>query len=454
MRKSLTDLGLKILRLIFSQIEITDDEEVKTASIHNSNGFYCIKIGKRFKEKYLKKKNDFYFVLLHEYLHAFLSQFYLGKYYIKKEKNDKIFMNFIFDSIVNYFIAKKLLLKEPLFLKKLYKNLPFSVAIFLNPYEIIKNGEIIKNLNLFLKRKKVFKYSEVSYYIKNFLYNEREDIHNFINFMKRYLKSFKNSWFKIKFIDEIRKIESEIPDFLKDYFKSLKNAGKNKEGGIEKIKIKDGKDIKEETIYIFKEAIKEVISRDNKFYLDYEMHKARGVIPFPSRKETFLISKGFYPFFFSRNLIQKIPIYKRPKVYIDVSGSTREYWSFVYEICYFLKDIILEPIYIFSNRIYEITLEELKNGEIKTTYGTDFDSIARHAIQNDFKKILVITDGYADISKTNRDKIIQKGIEVYIIILKERKVFRKINNPFINLAKKVWVVELNNKFERRGHFLL
>ncbi|MEO0232732.1 MAG: hypothetical protein ABIL90_02155, partial [candidate division WOR-3 bacterium] len=71
-----------------------------------------------------------------------------------------------------------------------------------------------------------------------------------------------------------------------------------------------------------------------------------------------------------------------------------------------------------------------------------FDSIAKHAIQNDFKKILVITDGYANISKINRDKIVEKGIEVYIIILRKRQKFKIIRNSFINIAKKVWEVEL------------
>ncbi|MEO0241260.1 MAG: hypothetical protein ABIM83_07370 [candidate division WOR-3 bacterium] len=441
MRENLTGLGLKILRLIFSQVEITEDEKVKTALISNSNGFYSIKIGKKFKERYLKKKDDLYFVLLHEYLHALLSQFYVGKYYIEKEKNGKIFMNFIFDSIVNYFIAKKLFLKEPEFLKKFYKNLPFSIRVFLNPYKVIKDGKIINNLNFFLKKKKVFKYRQVAYYIKNFLYKENEDIHNFINFIKKYLKNFENLY-KIRFIDEIKKIESKIPDFLKDYLRKSHKGGKNEEEKFEKVKIIDGKNIKNETIHIFKEAIKEAITKDDKFYLVYEMNKSRSVIPFPSRRETLFICRGIYPFFFSRILIQRVPFYKRPKIYIDVSGSTKEYWSFVYEICYFLKDVILEPIYIFSNKVYEITLRDLKEGKIKTTYGTDFDSIAKHAIQNDFKKILVITDGYANISKINRDKIVEKGIEVYIIILRKRQKFKIIRNSFINIAKKVWEVEL------------
>ena len=442
---NITNAGLKILKRVLSTIEIIEDDKIPTAQIKKGDGFYYIKIGKSFKENFIKEKEDEFFVLMHEYLHAFLSHFYLGKYYSEIEEKNKKILNFAFDSIINYFIAKNLLLKEPPLLKKIYKNLPYSLYIFLNPYEVIKNGKLIKDLCSFLKKKNVIKSKEVAYYIENFLYYGKEDIDNFISFINSYLKM----WFKeirIIFIDcvcnSLRKCDKrEIDDFLKKLLREEKMAGYSEETEIEKIKIKEDGKILEETITTFKIAIKNALTYDFSNLKDLKIEKIRTIIPFPGRREILFLKKGIYPFFFSR--LQKYTLYenKRPRIYIDVSGSTNRYWKFVYEICFFLKDLIGEPIYIFSNKVFEISLQNLKEGKVKTTYGTDFDCVAKHIIENNFKKALIITDGYADISPSLLNILISKNVEIYIILINRFDDFK--DNIFLKRAKKIWNVFFN-----------
>lgn len=435
----LTPEGIKILKVVLSTIEIEEDEKTPTAEIRKNNDFYYIKIGKKFKETFLKTDEDYYFVLLHEYLHAFLSQFYLGRYYIEVEKEKRSILNFVFDSIVNYFIAKNLLLKEPPFLKKLYANLPYSLYIFLNPYEAIKKGELRKKLYTFLKKKKVLKPKEVAFWINSFLYSGKEDVHQFICFMESYLmKNFANIYTNIILIDSLKEFMEKIPEFLKKFYK--KEAGYSEDEKIEKIKIEDRDKFTEETITTFKIALKKALQRGSGSVDDFKIEKVKSVVPFPGRRELLFIKRGIYPVFFKKYLRYKNLESKRPRVYIDVSGSTGKFWSFIYGICYFLRDLIGEPIYIFSNRVYEITLEELKEGKIKTTGGTDFDCVAKHILDNGFKKALIITDGYAKMRKNLQSQILKNRVEIYIILLGINMLNRDHYTDLKSFAKKIWCV--------------
>lgn len=434
----LTPEGFKILKTVFSTIEIVEDENIPTAEIRKSNGFYYIKIGKKFKKKFIKTKEDYHFVLLHEYLHAFLSHFYLGRYYRETEKENKALLNFIFDSIVNYFIAKNLLLKEPPFLKKLYGDLPYSLYIFLNPYQLIKKGKLRGKLPAFLKKKGVHRAREVSLWIDSFLYSGDEDIHGFISFMKSYLKeNFAEIYHNIIFIDSLREFLEKIPSFLKKFLK--KRAGYSEDKKIDKIKIREGNKFNEETITTFKIAIKKALTEGKGSINDFKIEKVKSIVPFPGRRELAFIKKGIYPIFFRRPVRYTVPESKRPRIYIDVSGSTSDFWSFIYGICYFLKDSIGEPIYLFSNRVYEITLEEMKSGKVKTTGGTDFNCVAKHVLDKGFKKALLITDGCADLNNKLKSELLRNKVEIYVILI-ERYTVHEF--PALkNIAKKMWCVD-------------
>jgi hypothetical protein len=429
----ITQAGFKILKFVFSKVKIIEDNKTLTASITKNNGSYYIKIGKSFKKNFIKTKNDEYFIYMHEYLHAFFSHLDLGKYYLKIENKNKEILNFAFDSIANYYIAKNLFLEEPQILKNFYKNLPYSLYILLNPYEVIRDGKLIKNLSSFLKKKKVVEYKKVSYWIKNFLYLHKEDVDKFIKFITYYLKKhFKKIYREIILIDSIKK------KFIKG-----KRAEYSEEVEEQTIKIRDDEKFSEETITTFKIAIKKVLSHDISNLKDLKIEKVKSVIPFPGRKELLFLKLGYYPFFFPR--FQRYVSYenKRPRIYIDVSASVCDYWNFVYEICIFLKDLIGEPVYIFSNRVFEISLEELEKGKIKTTYGTDFNCVAKHIIENNFKKALIITDGYAPISPSLLNELILKNVEIYMIVIDN--YFTPDRTPLFKIAKKIWNV-IFNKF--------
>lgn len=88
-------------------------------------------------------------------------------------------------------------------------------------------------------------------------------------------------------------------------------------------------------------------------------------------------------------------------IYLDVSGSTRPHLP---EIIKLITNVSSELTYVwgFSNRVEKHTTEELKQGITKGTGGTDFDCVIDHALENNYKHIVVISDGDAYTRREGR----------------------------------------------------
>lgn len=79
-------------------------------------------------------------------------------------------------------------------------------------------------------------------------------------------------------------------------------------------------------------------------------------------------------------------------IYLDVSGST---WSHLPDIVRLIANVSdeLDFVFGFSDVVEKHTIEELNKGIIKGTGGTCFNCIVNHAKENDYKHIVVISDG-------------------------------------------------------------
>ncbi|MDP3735235.1 MAG: hypothetical protein Q8R39_02285 [bacterium] len=81
-------------------------------------------------------------------------------------------------------------------------------------------------------------------------------------------------------------------------------------------------------------------------------------------------------------------------VYVDVSGSVARYRSLMASL---VKPYVLRKrarLFVFSEVVDAVTPDALKRGIYKTTDGTDAVCIWKHASENGFRKIVVLTDGY------------------------------------------------------------
>lgn len=114
--------------------------------------------------------------------------------------------------------------------------------------------------------------------------------------------------------------------------------------------------------------------------------------------------------------------------YIDVSGSMGTYVDDIYKILQGLREVLADKIHLFSTEIRDITRAEFCQSVVETTWGTDFNVIFEHALQNKIDKMIIFTDGYADLDK----KWIQKAKQMRMQIITVFTPDRSDNNPLIS----------------------
>jgi len=132
----------------------------------------------------------------------------------------------------------------------------------------------------------------------------------------------------------------------------------------------------------------------------------------PSVTDTLLLAAGIpialykhkkYAYTFNKTLLP---------IYLDVSGSTMPYLP---EIVRLIANVSKELDYVwgFSTMIAHHTTQQLEEGKVITTGGTDFDCVINHALEKKFEHIVVITDGEA--YTRHKDKV--PGIKSVVTIL-------------------------------------
>ena len=161
----------------------------------------------------------------------------------------------------------------------------------------------------------------------------------------------------------------------------------------------------------------------------------RGVVPVAGRREGFLLAGGWWPTFFPNHVVGPDEDERRVHVYIDASGSTYHLWPFLFGLVLHLREEIGEPIWMFSNVVRGASLDDLREGRIHSTGGTDFDCIIEHALSRRFRRILIVTDGIADIDQALARKMKLVGMGVFLVLTEEYG-----RCPLIPLARKMWVI--------------
>lgn len=140
-----------------------------------------------------------------------------------------------------------------------------------------------------------------------------------------------------------------------------------------------------------------------------------GVVPHIGRREAFLLAAGYYPAFYRALMPAIDDDHRRVHLYVDVSGSVEPYLSDLFGLIAHLGDWLGPQVYAFSNEVVPLDLEAVRRGEYRTTWGTDFDCIARHALEHKFRRILVMTDGYASLDP-DLAAALRADVEVFVLL--------------------------------------
>ena len=136
---------------------------------------------------------------------------------------------------------------------------------------------------------------------------------------------------------------------------------------------------------------------------------------YPSKRDLTLLASGIYPGYFHNQISKDNFKEKGLAIYLDVSGSVTDYLP---QIIGILKGFEkrLERIFLFSNKVVEVSFSSLLQGEIETTYGTDFDCVACSICERNFDKAVVVTDGYASLAKEWKEKLRKQEVNILTIL--------------------------------------
>lgn len=136
----------------------------------------------------------------------------------------------------------------------------------------------------------------------------------------------------------------------------------------------------------------------------------------PGKKDTVLLAAGIWPGHFRNVLHKPQETRKGLAVFLDVSGSVNEHLPKIIGILRNMKEK-MKSIYLFSNRVIETGFKELvEKGKVNTTYGTDFDCVARKILEDDFEKAVVITDGIASMNEENSEALKEKRVKILTVL--------------------------------------
>jgi hypothetical protein len=132
-----------------------------------------------------------------------------------------------------------------------------------------------------------------------------------------------------------------------------------------------------------------------------EISRGGGVLPFYARKDFLFLSTGIPTVLYHANPVPEES--RGVRLYVDVSGSVQDDLPHVFYALEAIQEWIVFPIYGFSNEVFPISRKDLLRGKYATTFGTDFDCIARHIMKHRFTNLVLVTDGVAPIERRNAE---------------------------------------------------
>jgi hypothetical protein len=128
-------------------------------------------------------------------------------------------------------------------------------------------------------------------------------------------------------------------------------------------------------------------------------------------------SVGYQPLLYWRPSSSRRGRTGHARVYIDVSGSMAQYVPFLYGALVALRGYVEREVFLFSTAVRAISLQELQQGRIDTTGGTDIQCVMAHALAQRLRRILIVTDGYVGAPAAAQAKAIRRsGLDVRVAL--------------------------------------
>lgn len=244
-------------------------------------------------------------------------------------------------------------------------------------------------------------------------------------------------------------LDDDLADKLADdMLKALKSAGFSEHEIYQQLK-----NIKKQKSFALEDAFRQAMIKSEVGRITREVaggvtEDDRTILPIHyGTKELLLMAAGAQPLFYPTHASKSKEELGAVHVYVDVSGSMAELYEIVYGAILNLAHLLPTSVYLFSNKVEEISIEEMEQGIIKTTGGTDFDCIAKHLAslkQGAGKmpdKAVIFTDGYASMGYANRKMVGELGVEIIGVLTPDGS-----DRDLREFCKRcIWIKDLGNK---------
>lgn len=89
----------------------------------------------------------------------------------------------------------------------------------------------------------------------------------------------------------------------------------------------------------------------------------------------------------------------RVHVYLDVSGSMHGIRDALYSAVLDCRTVVHPVIHLFSTKVADVSLAQLRRGDCPTTNGTDIACVAEHVRKQHVRRAVLVTDGYVGSPK-------------------------------------------------------
>ena len=119
-------------------------------------------------------------------------------------------------------------------------------------------------------------------------------------------------------------------------------------------------------------------------------------LPVLDRRSIVLASLGRPPILHQGQLPlpRRVPAGSRVHVYINVSGSIADFKGALYGAVLDCREWVHPHVHLFSERVVDVSLAQLRQGVCGTTAGTSIGCVAKHLRQHQVQRALLLTDGY------------------------------------------------------------
>ena len=99
---------------------------------------------------------------------------------------------------------------------------------------------------------------------------------------------------------------------------------------------------------------------------------------------------------------------ERVHIYVDVSGSMSDVVRPLYGAMLDCKDWVANTVHLFSTKVADITLAELRAGKLSSTGGTNIECVVKHLKANKIARAVILTDGYVGVPSKASARLLSK----------------------------------------------